>query len=202
LLNHLYTNKTDLGWEIPDSYDTIILTGKEFNNFYPLFEPYRTFESLRTICKQVECDFLANNIGTDFLGELKSIEYSDDEGIATKQKIVIREVKKACAFKTIQLACDLLPVKFTGNGFTVLLSNSSTYDLPIAGDNGASLQQIEALKQSATNNATNIINNLITYLNTNASSELFNTYYTSPLYKSPTTEKQASINSKTQNFYM
>ena len=51
LIQYLYDNKDDLEWAIPDEYKNVFLTGKEFSQYFPLYQPYRTFEFLRTCCR-------------------------------------------------------------------------------------------------------------------------------------------------------
>jgi hypothetical protein len=200
LLQYLYDNKEDLEWDIPNNYNQVFLTGKDFSLYFPLYQPYRTFELLRTVSKIATDEFIIPNIGEDFYKELLAITYSEDAVILKKQKTAITLLKKATAFQTIKLACEILPVKFSGNGFTVLLAGYGS-DSVTPSENTAADNQIVGIKQNCITSADTNMQLLVAFLNENATDSLFDTYKNSSLYKSPTTEKPTSINQDTKSFF-
>lgn len=198
LIQYLYDNKADLEWAIPDEYKNVFLTGKEFSAYFPLYQPYRTFEFLRTCCRTAEEEFIRPNLGDDVFEDLRD-NYATTED--SRIKNIIKLLKKATAFQTVKLACDLLPVKYGGSGFTVVLSGYGS-ESANPSDNSATPEQIILLRKQCETNAESYMQQLRTYMNANASSEFFPDYFNSTLYKSPTTEKPKSINESTKSFFL
>lgn len=120
MLRFLFENKTDyLPWLSSDEYGSlnglIIKTGTDFDSHYKLFQPMRSFYSLKVLLDEVQEDFLKPAIGEDLLQYFVAAEGLDDD-----EKGFIKLLKKAAAYMVIKKACQHYSVRFDGNGFTVL----------------------------------------------------------------------------------
>lgn len=172
----LYETKPDnITWTINDQYNTIINTGKGFNKHFNLYQPYRTFESLRFIVKKVEDDSIRPLIGDEFFEALRdSTEATGDE------LKVITLLKKAVAYLTIKEACELLPVRIGADGFTVALDRNT--DMTNQGQQQAPANQMSALMNACSSSGNAYLATVIEFLNKNASSELFPIFFESEHY--------------------
>lgn len=124
MLRFLFENKADyLPWTSSDEYTALnsllIKTGTDFDSHYKLYQPMRTFYSLKVLLDEVQEDFIKPVIGEDLL------EYFIDEGeLDDDEKKILKLLKKAVAYHVIKKACQHYSVRFDGNGFTVLTGNS------------------------------------------------------------------------------
>lgn len=181
LLILLYENKPQgVTWEVPSVFDTAIKTGKEFNQYYTIYQPYRTFESLRPVVKVVQDEVIIPAIGEVFLQALVSkTSPSNDE----KQAIIL--IKKCVAHLTIKMAAALLPVKIGADGWTVALDR--TTDTTNQGGQQAPAIQLQVMSDAAENTGRSYLDMLITLLNKKASGVVFADFFNSELYKAPVT---------------
>jgi hypothetical protein len=102
----------------------LIKTGTDFKKYYPLFQPLRTYWTLRPIMQEVDENYLVPAIGRDLLSWVKS----QDEIIITVDggEVDVKKIfKRAMAQLTIKHACEVMPVRFDDNGFTVVNSGGS-----------------------------------------------------------------------------
>ena len=182
-------------WSVPDEYDLIFRTGIEFNKYFTLYQPYRTFLNLRPFVKEAEDQFIRPTIGDDFFEEMRDIVLPDKKiNRNTTQEIqykALQQIKKTTAFYTIAKAVDQLPVKISTNGFTVSLRDA--VDKPNPQDQQAPKVQLDNLRTSAQNTADNYLLKLSDYLNANA--DVFPTYKDSEFYEAPVTGDDTDINS-------
>lgn len=129
LLAYLYdTRATWQLWtdssEFKELDSFLIKTGTDFKKYYPLFQPLRTYWSLRPIMQDVEENYLTPALGRDLLAWVKTQEniiITADGGEVDVKKII----KRAAAQFTIKNACEVLPVRFDENGFTVVTPGGS-----------------------------------------------------------------------------
>lgn len=175
LLQHLFDNKTTYNWALPVEYKTSFLTGKEFSKYFPLFQPYRTFENLRPLVVQVEDQYIRPTIGDAFFEELR-----DKTAPSEKDKRAIYLLKKAVANLTIKTAIEVLPVKLSVDGFTVLLQATEKAN---QGEEAAPGGQLDKTYASVDRSGESYLVHLKEFLNANASD--FATFKASSYYKPP-----------------
>lgn len=182
-------------WSIPDTFNTIIKTGKDFTTFYPIYQPYRTFESLRPVVKLVTDEAIVPAIGDTFLTALLAkANPSSDE------KAAILLIKKCVAQLTIAKAAAMLPVRISADGWTVaLLQNNEQNN---QGHSQAPAIQMQAMTDTAKASGEGYLQSLVSLLNAKASSQLFAEYFTSDLYKAPTTVTEIPFNETSNTFVL
>ncbi len=165
-------------WTVPDNYDLLLNTGKTFNQYYPIAQPYRTFESLRPLAKAIETDLILPILGQEFFDTLRT-----NETPSTLEKQVLQLTKKAIAYLTIKLAAELLPVNISADGFTVALTHNS--DQPNQGQQQASENQMSALVNSCDAQGKGYLSTLTDLINAKASETVLPIYFASECYKAP-----------------
>lgn len=120
MLRFLFENKEDyLPWLSSDEYaslnELLIKTGTDFDAHYKLYQPMRTFYSLKVLLDEVQEDFIKPVIGEDLLYYFIEADSLDDD-----EKKFLKLLKKAAAYMVIRKACQHYSVRFDGNGFTIL----------------------------------------------------------------------------------
>ena len=178
LLQYLYQNAATIGWVEPDDYKSIFRTAKDFNSIYTLFQPYRTFNAMGGIIKNVEEKYIMTAIGEDFFLYLR--DYTGDDA-ATKK--AIKMLKQAVAYLSIYKATKALRVKFRSEGFTVLLNSNN--DMPNQGDANAPDKQVSAMGEDAERDGGDYLEKLTAFLDKNASENVFPLYFGSEFYTAP-----------------
>lgn len=151
LLRFLFEHKADYPeWVGSEEYaalnSLIIKTGTDFDNHYKLWQPMRTFYSLKILIDEVQEDFIKPAIGEDLMQFFVEGETNDNE------KEILKLLKKAIAYKTIKKAAEHYTVRFDSNGFTILGSGDQENG-ETAGREQASLplfeQKINACERDA-----------------------------------------------------
>jgi hypothetical protein len=178
LLQHLFDNKSTYNWTLPVDYKTTFLTGKEFAKYYPVYQPYRTFESLRPIVKQVEDQYVRTTVGDEFFEYLR-----DNAAPTAEEKNALDFLKKAIANLTIKTAIEVLPVKLSTNGFTVLLGDAG--DKKTKGEQSAPSALLNITYTSVERTGESYLMRLKDYLNSKASDSVFSTFKNSSYYAAP-----------------
>ncbi len=189
MLNYLYSNADDLEWVTPSAYKSIFKTGVEFAQYFPVYQPYRTFESLRPVAKQVEDQYIRNAIGSDYFDYLR-----DAADPTAEEAKVIAFIKKAVASLTIKTAIETLSVKATTYGFTVMLQSNS--ELVPQGQSNAPDNQLSLMLTSTERTGINYIREMKKYMDATASETVLADYFASEYYTSAETKAaQVSPNS-------
>ncbi|HRH59052.1 MAG TPA: hypothetical protein PL045_00670 [Chitinophagaceae bacterium] len=203
LLQYLWENKEDLEWTPPATYNGIIKTAKEFANIVTLFQPWRTFESLRIIMQQVEDNYIRSTIGDDFFEELRDVQLPEDEenwsDEEKAQAAAIKLIKKCVANLTIKNAVEVLQVKISPAGFTVLLTEAN--DSPQQGEAAANNQQTGLLYDNVKKVGESALVKLKSYLDTTASDSIFSTYKNSDFYTAPEVKAAAVDPNSTRKIF-
>lgn len=179
-----------------DRNSLLIRTGTEFNNNYPLFQPMRTYYSLRTIIVEVQDNYIAPSVGKIFFNSLLANSVGDEH-----VNEVIRLLKKSVCHYTIKHAVEQRTVEVTDQGFTVLVSSNSN-DVESGGRSAASASLLDSKKQAADRDGAVYLRKAISYLNKYASNTIFPLYFNSEKY-SPTrsgTYDRGNANRKTFRF--
>lgn len=151
LLRFLFEHKVDYpSWTGSEEYASVnsllIKTGTDFDSHYKLWQPMRTYYSLKNMIDEVQEDFLKTSIGKELLEFFISEDLNDDE------KPILKLLKKSTAYKTIKKATEHYAVRFDSNGFTIIGSGDNENG-ETSGRENASLplfeQKIKACEQDA-----------------------------------------------------
>jgi hypothetical protein len=119
LLRWLYDNKASFAmWTSSDEYtkynSLLIKNGTDFSEQINLYQPMRTFWTMRPVVKDVQDNYHAIALGS-LLTNLM--------GLATPtaaEKEILRVLKKAMAFFTVYRTCRMHNVRISEQGFTVV----------------------------------------------------------------------------------
>lgn len=201
LLKFLFANAEDYeAWTDSEEYQEaagqLFRTGADFNKYFRLHQPYRTWWELRPVISEVEDFYIHSAIGETFYEQLKDEPDASDETMAA-----VVMIKKAVAHLTIVKAIEKLSVKITPQGFTILLSAGST-DAANSGDAAVRDPQLSMLHDSCTRSGESYLVKLVEYLNATASASLFADYFSSDKYVAPSTEEAISKNDTRKIFGM
>jgi hypothetical protein len=120
LLKFLFENKIDYpSWTSSDEYAVIngliIKTGTDFDTHYKLWQPMRTFYSLKALIDEIQEDLISPAIGEDLLAY-----FIEAENLNDNEKKILKLLKKATAYYTIKKACEHYSVRFDSQGFTIV----------------------------------------------------------------------------------
>lgn len=120
LLKFLFENKGDYdAWTDSDEYksisDLIIKSGIDFDAHYKLFQPLRTFYSLKGLIDEVQEELIEPAIGEELLAYFIALEDPTDD-----EKKILKLLKKSTAYMVIKKACEHYTVRFDSNGVTIL----------------------------------------------------------------------------------
>lgn len=129
LIISLYENQGSLPeWTASNQfkeYDEIAIRGAlDFNKFYKLFDPYRTFHILRPIIMDVQEQYLVPIIGREMIKWMKG----RTDALITVDNVsvnMLNTFKKAIVSFTIKHALVQQSVRIDASGFTVLASGPS-----------------------------------------------------------------------------
>lgn len=144
LLVYLFDKKPAL-WTDSDAYKKIakllIKTGSDFNDQYDLFQPTRTYFSIRSVIAEQQERYIKEGIGAALLKYL--VELADPDEDLTE---CIRLLKKSLAAFSIKHTAKRYAVRISDQGFTILAGEGDK-DSPDQGRIGADLKTIDALAQ-------------------------------------------------------
>ena len=195
LLVYLYANKDTLSWTAPEQLSTVFKTGAEFNRFYTLKYPARTFLQLLPVIADVEEQYITYSIGKEFLLEL--MQTADPQGDV---KDAVSLVKKSVANLTVMKAIEKMPVKVTPYGLFTTIGDAVDDVAPK--DKLAGTPQLEMQRNAVERDGESYLQKLLQLLQSKASATVFATFFASDYYQSPssgTTETQNN-NRKTYPF--
>lgn len=178
LLAFLFANASTYSWEPASEYDLIFKHAQEFQKYYPLYQPYRTFQSLRPVIKQIIDQYIISEIGQAFYEELIA-----EASPSAEQAAAIELIKQAVANLTVMRAVAVLSVKFGADGFTVTLGANT--EKPDQGRQHANDNQLSLLLKECQRTGESYLLRLSDYLDATASASIFQTYFASEKYKDP-----------------
>lgn len=184
LIKYLFELQYPL-WTASDEYKElnklIFKTGDEFNKYYTLHHPHRSFWELRPWMMEVQDLYINSTIGEDFFMEMR-----DKVNPSELEKKVIILVKKAVAQYTIVAAIEKGLLKKTVKGFTVMIASGNA-DSSNAGDTAATDNALDMTYKSCTRTGDSYLVQLKELLDKNATAEILTTYFESSYYTNPTT---------------
>jgi hypothetical protein len=145
LVQYLWANKADFPtWTSSDEYKQfeglIIRTGSDFNSYYRLFQPMRTFYSMRSLLENVQYEFLVSGFGQELTTYLVQLAAPTE-----KEKRALQLVRSGVAFLTVKRAGEYHAVRQTDSGFTVLSDFGADRDSEQSGQASASAGTMERL---------------------------------------------------------
>lgn len=191
LLEFLENNSNDFPkWQNSNarkSYKKLLIrSGYEFSKYYPLYQPLRTYISMKSIMAMVEDMYIQPTIGKDFLETLKT-----DNLTSAEEKTIVEYLKKALTYRTIWQAIQELPVRISDNGFTVVEgSNPDGTEPGRTADNSVLL---DMKMKAADREATHYLVRAKEFLDEHAGSQTFPLYYNSDYYTDPASKKKEHI---------
>lgn len=195
LLKYLFENAATYNWTPSDEFNIIFKSADDFKKYYPtLSQPYRVFQSMRVLMQQVQDQYMIPLLGEDFFIELRDVASA-----TTEEAKAIVLIKKAVANLTIARAIETLSVRFSNDGFTVLLS--SPQEKPAQGQQQAPDNQLRVAMERAGTSGDTYLLQLKEYLNETASDSVFSTYYESDKYTAPSDEEEESPNAGRTGVY-
>lgn len=120
MLKFLFEHKADYApWTSSDEYalvnSLLFKTGTDFDAHYKLYQPMRTYYSLRQLIDELQTDYVSPSIGKDLMQYFVAAENLEDA-----EKAILKLLKKSVAYHTIRKAIQHYSVRFDANGFTVL----------------------------------------------------------------------------------
>lgn len=193
MLQELHQNKATFNWEPPAEHkDSCFLHAAQFNQFVRLHQPYRTFDTLRPLVRQVEEEHLHNAMGASFY---KALLTSTEEA---SQALVLL-IRKAVAQLTLKAALAVLPVRIGVEGVTVFLRDNN--DTPQQGRSNAPSETLNLAYKNADENGRSYLIDAISFLRANASATVFADYFNSSYYRAPNSPQQTIDNSQ-QNMFV
>lgn len=178
MIEDLYAHKSDYSWTPPIKYKGLFTTGNQFSEYYTLYQPWRTFENLRSFTKHVEETFVRPLIGDEFFEELRDATSPTDE-----EKRALLLMRYAVANYSIKSAAAKLPVRISAEGFTTALAFAT--DAVNPEQQQSPTKELDILRSAAENDGDAYLTMLKNYLDTNASATVFATYYASTYYTAP-----------------
>lgn len=144
LISHLFEVEPAL-WLASKQYEQIkslmVRTGEEFSRHYHLFQPARTFWTVRGLIESVQIRYMEKSIGKDLFAHLVADRQTE---VAAKAEIVTL-LQRAIVHFTVQMACSLYQARFDDNGFSVLSPNLQTSET--MGRQAASADQIDMARK-------------------------------------------------------
>lgn len=194
LIEHLFANAEAYNWTSPAEYKTIIKSGAEFKNYYPVYQPHRIFENLRPFVTHVEETIVRDLIGDDFFEELR-----DNTDPTEEETKALKLLKFAVANYTIHAAAAKLPVRISAEGFTTALNVATDSTDPE--QQMARAKEVDILRDAAMQDGDAYATLLKNYLNKEASESVFATYYASDKYKAPSDEEETDPNENRNGIY-
>lgn len=162
----------------------LLKNGGQLAQFVPIQFPYYSWYRLLPIIRELTANYIVSNLTQPFYNELMGVTNTDATTLPTSEesKQVIYSLQMALANLTIYMAALKLPARFTGNGFTIIKGGGSQN--PTESD--AEGQQLKKIASRYQIDGNMYLRRAITYLNTNASSSLFASYFQSNKYIAPT----------------
>jgi hypothetical protein len=193
LLKFLFANADDYDlWTECEEYQEvsslIFRTGADFNKYFKVHLPHRTWWEFRSLISEVEDFYINSAIGKEFYEQLKDMPDANDETMAA-----IVMIKKCVAHLTIVKAIEKKSVKISPLGFTIkslgAYSEGVGYD-----DQQATGTELSMLYASCERSGDSYLLMLKEYLNATASESVFADYYSSDKYVAPSDEEPVSKN--------
>lgn len=176
--------------------DLLINYASEFSEIYNIANSNRTFVRLKSILKNVQEDIIQNTIGEEYYTELT--EKIFDEDLNPDDKKILRKIKKALVFHTIVEAAKILPVQITEYGFSVKSYTGNLINKKIEAADDSQMQRFI----DATNaKALEYIEEIRKFLNANASTIKYPTYFASSTYSAPGAEYKRDDNAENTKIF-
>lgn len=199
LVYMIATYSSNTAWTNSEAYKrlnkTLIRTGAEFNRYYILMHPNRTFYAIQPIVQEVEDQFINTSIGEDFFTALKAVGTPSAD-----EKKVLELLRKSVANLTIYKSIIKKAVVIKPEGVTVMLSSGA--DTPNLGDGNAPAGDKMNLHHQTWQDGNSYLNAAVKLLNEKASDTVFTAFFESEYYKDPSIVKENINDSLTGTFVL
>lgn len=196
LYNYLYTTTLDPVWVAPERLSITFKTGAEFNRYYDLKYPERTFQTIQHLVRDVEEQYIDPSIGNVFFKELMAKSAPNADEIEA-----IGLLKKAVANLTAMKAIEKKPVRLTPYGLFTMIGDANDDANPK--EKTAAVAQMQLQRDALERDGESYLMKLKALLNSKASADLFKTYFESDKYESPAAaaaKENPNANRKTVGF--
>jgi hypothetical protein len=204
LLKYLWRNKADIPlWvgsaEYKQYEGLLIRSALEFNDYFPLYQPMRTFFRVRGIMKNQQKNYLFSGFGEDLVNYfIKNNAPTDAEAD------IILALKEALANFTIKHACEKFAVRFGETGFTVLSQNADP-ESSDAGRMAAGMLGVKEYKETCDRDGKESIRVakklcVALYVTTGAPAEFITAFAKGPLMNYVDPKDKTSGNEKRKSF--
>jgi len=167
LLRHLFTRSADLPeWTASNEYNQYnqlaIRNATDFDRYFKLYDPYRTYHLLRSIITDVQERYIIPIIGREMLNWIKG----RPDAIITVDNVAIDMMysfKKAIVCFTVKHAMVQQSVRFSDAGFTILSSGSNEEE-QVSGRTDASLSKFGLMRNELEREGQNWLKDLAKYM--------------------------------------
>ncbi|MGN6478495.1 MAG: DUF6712 family protein [Flavipsychrobacter sp.] len=175
----------------------IIRNGAELAKAVSIRQPHRVHMMLRPIYNS-HCEaFLRQNLGDAYYEALTDSILQNC--LSDEEKALLPKIRAAAAHKAMQYAAIELNVLFGEGGFTI--AGTHMVDTAIDGRTQAGDAQMQRFLELYRDSSKELIGDVVKQLNKLASATVFPEYYSSDLYKDPTTPTTQVDNSCRKGFF-
>lgn len=205
LLYFLQTNTADYPeWTAADQYKSnkshLINDLVTFQKFYYLNDSYSTLYAMSAVMGYVEDVQLRRMLGSDFYSAIMA-EIAAASVTSSTQALLDRYLYRICVFYTLIRTLQTMTVSFENNGIKIneyITNFESSHN-----KRQADIKERELLIKQLDKDVCDAIREMNTYLNANATEDIYPLWYTSSQYVDPNVEEEPVIVNRTDSgFYM
>lgn len=172
----------------------------EFEKYYGLGHSYVTYKTLWPLMDHVQDRYLRKLLGDDFY---ETILTQLNDGSLVPELVTLKKnyINRIVAYKTIIRACDTLPIKIESNGIVTneFIANSEANTQT----SKAEMSKIRVIKEELAFDVQELQQDLIHYLNKNASDTVYTDWFDSDKYDDPSDDdtEDNEINGEQSGFF-
>lgn len=180
LLEYLDEHKEDFPLYLPATDGLFITSAKDFQQYVDIRGSRRLYISLKPIMKNIERKFILNTLGKDYYDELKEkINSSGSDVLSDDDQDIIDRISPAIAHLSIARALQEISIDVLDWGVFDTAANS--FD-NVRGKANTNAQRIGVMLEANQRDGEAEIKQLQEYLDTNASTDKYATYFASTKY--------------------
>lgn len=171
-----------------------IRNGNDLSGALGVQQPHRCYMLMKGILNTQSRVYLATALGDEYFDALNARILA---GTTTAQEDkILGRLRAVAARKAMEYACIELNIRFSGSGFTIV---DKLADQPEEGRTNAAAAQLERLRDHYKTDAENTMQEVIKYMNANASATVFAEYFGSDLYAAPSDTETKPIDNSRYN---
>lgn len=189
LLDYMLSVKADFpAWENSTAYSTnyqfVINSAVVYNQWVNIAENFRTFNALKSSIRAVEETNIKPNLGASLFTQLKAEILA--QNISADNEALLLFIQPAVAYLSMARAIEFLNISINANGaFYNSLERNTNATATKTKAESANLADFAELNRA---NGMALLEELTQFLNANASTNTYPTYYSSSLYTNPTSQ--------------